>query len=282
MEFISNGAWILPDGWPLDIKRKILSISVEEVYGVDWAGFSKPSFKNFTSQFYDNLDDVSWFKFIWHKQNALRYACYAWMAINGKLKCADKLIVRGIPASPICDFCRGHNESHSHLFFSCDFTFSVISSLLPALNCFYFRPNLYQAFDYFNCNANFNAMEKNCCFLAISVAVYYLWRERNVRRFSNSWNSPDYLKTVISSAIRAKIGISGVNPFLGCSWMVGFPLVPMKSGIAGLPASSVLMLLALLVHSSLANLFRSRCSSLSWTMMKLPDPLDGLWATRDL
>ncbi|XP_020672498.1 uncharacterized protein LOC110092330 [Dendrobium catenatum] len=206
MDFISNGPWNLPDGWPVDIKQKILTISVEEVSGVDWAGISKPSFKTFTSHFFDNLEDVSRFKFIWHKKNALRYACYSWMAINGKLKCADKLIYRGIPASPICDFCRGHNESHSHLFFSCDFTFTVISSLLPALKCFYFRPNLYQVYDFFNCNANFNASEKNCCFLAISVAVYYIWREQNVRRFTNSWNSPDYVKTIITSAIHTKIG----------------------------------------------------------------------------
>ncbi|KAI0492377.1 hypothetical protein KFK09_026648 [Dendrobium nobile] len=52
MDFISNGAWTILDSWPVEIKQKIITISVEDVSGVDWVGISKPSFKNFNSHFF--------------------------------------------------------------------------------------------------------------------------------------------------------------------------------------------------------------------------------------
>ncbi|KAI0524434.1 hypothetical protein KFK09_003803 [Dendrobium nobile] len=192
-EFISNGAWSLLDCLPSAIKHQILTISVEETYGVHWAGISKPTFMTFTSHFDDNMEDVNWFKFIWHKKSALRYACYSWMAINGKLKCADKLILR------------------EFRLLLCVISVEGIMRLIHIFSL--------AVYDFINCNTNFNAIEKNCYFFAISVAVYHIWRERNVRRFTNTWNSPDYVKTVITTAIRAKIAFAD-RFLIGCNWLV--------------------------------------------------------------
>ncbi|KAI0511332.1 hypothetical protein KFK09_011961 [Dendrobium nobile] len=145
-DIILNGVWNVPAGWSNDICGKIQEIAIEEEDELVWVGVTKPIFKNFTALFYSDMDNVDWCKFIWHKKHALRYACYAWMAIQGKLKTADSLIRRSIPAPPYCNFCLEHFENHSHLFFGCDFTFEVLSKLLPAVNGFYLRPNLFQFF----------------------------------------------------------------------------------------------------------------------------------------
>ncbi|KAI0498392.1 hypothetical protein KFK09_021633 [Dendrobium nobile] len=86
-EFISNRHWVLPDYVPAVIKTSILGISIEEEQPVfTWEGSSNPSYRNFMALFYSQYDDVVWSKYIWHKKYALRYACYAWMAVQGKLK----------------------------------------------------------------------------------------------------------------------------------------------------------------------------------------------------
>lgn len=98
--------------------------------------------------FFFNLAKVSWSQFIWHKKHALRYSCYSWMAILRRLKCDDILIRRSIPISPLCSFCQDAPESHRHLFFECDFSFMVITSILTFFNSFLFRPTLCQIFVY--------------------------------------------------------------------------------------------------------------------------------------
>ncbi|PKU70783.1 hypothetical protein MA16_Dca012536 [Dendrobium catenatum] len=127
------------------------------------------------------------------------------MTILGKLKSADSLIRRGLPVSPICNFCSGHLETHSHLFFGCDFTFGVLSKLLPATNAFYLRPNLFQVHDFMWNNANLAVLEKNLASLAISAIVYFLWRERNQRRFSEARKSLNQLCDDICAAVCAKV-----------------------------------------------------------------------------
>ncbi|KAL0918064.1 hypothetical protein M5K25_010052 [Dendrobium thyrsiflorum] len=205
MDFISNDQWMLIAYLPSDIKSNIINITIGEAPMLTWNGLSKPTAKMFKANFFSNMDTVSWAKFIWHKRFALRFGCFAWMAIQRKLKCADILIYRGIPVPPLCGFCIGNNETHSHLFFECDFSFTVITKLFPVLNCFYLRPNLSQTFDFFYNSQHYNALEKNFCFITISATVYFIWRERNKRRFSNSWDSPYSITAATINAIRSKV-----------------------------------------------------------------------------
>ncbi|PKU65301.1 Putative ribonuclease H protein [Dendrobium catenatum] len=204
-DIILNGVWNLPAGWPIDICGKIKNIGIEEEDDMVWVGVAKPVFKHFTAMFYSNMDNVDWCKFIWHKKHALRYACYAWMAIQGKLKTADSLIRRSIPAPPHCNFCLEHFENHSHLFFGCDFTFEVLSKLLPGVNAFYLRPNLFQVYDFFWNNSNTSKLEKIFCSMTVSVTIYFLWRERNQRRFKGDIGNVDAILKKICSAVQAKV-----------------------------------------------------------------------------
>ncbi|PKU85081.1 hypothetical protein MA16_Dca018195 [Dendrobium catenatum] len=127
------------------------------------------------------------------------------MAILGKLKCADSLIRRGLQVNPLCNFCSGHSETHSHLFFGCDFTFGVLTKLLPATNAYYLRPNLFQVYDFMWNNANLAVLEKKFASLAISSIVYFLWRERNQRRFSDVRKSINQVCDDICVAVCAKV-----------------------------------------------------------------------------
>ncbi|PKU62559.1 Putative ribonuclease H protein [Dendrobium catenatum] len=204
-DVIMNGRWNLPSSWPNNISSRILSIPILDVDNLTWIGPSKPSSKFFSSHFYSSLDKVEWYKYIWHKKHAIRFACYAWMAILGKLKCADSLIRRGLQVNPVCNFCSGLPETHSHLFFWCDFSFGVLTKLLPAANNFFLRPNLFQVYDFMWNHANLAVLEKKFVSLAISAIVYFLWRERNQRRFVDVKKSINQVCEDICLAVCAKV-----------------------------------------------------------------------------
>ncbi|KAL0922303.1 hypothetical protein M5K25_006276 [Dendrobium thyrsiflorum] len=189
--YLSNEGWELPTYVPSDIAEIIYSVPILETEIFAWEGSSNFQFKSFMTHFHAGLREFPWHNFVWFKNNALRLSAYTWMAMLGKLKTADVLLSRAIPAP----------ESHKHLFFECDYNFNVLTELLPELGAFLLRPNIFQAFELLD-NTLFS--DKKFGFLTITAAIYYLWMERNSRRFSNSWNSPEHIFNLISKALKLK------------------------------------------------------------------------------
>ncbi|KAL0913878.1 hypothetical protein M5K25_017370 [Dendrobium thyrsiflorum] len=204
-DFICNGRWALPSSFPEHICNVISNVPILDNSGIAWDGSNLPNFQIFSSHFYGNLEQVTWFKYIWHKKFALRFSVYAWMAILGKLKTYDVLLRRHIYTPSECSFCRVHQETHSHLLFECDFSFSVLSSLLPSVSAFLLRPNISQVFEFLDNTLQLHTLEKNFCFLVVCCSTYFIWRERNNRRFSGKWESPNTVTANIKHAIRLKV-----------------------------------------------------------------------------
>ncbi|KAI0524788.1 hypothetical protein KFK09_004174 [Dendrobium nobile] len=213
--FIVDDKWVLPDVFPPEIYYVISSIDIlEEQPVITWEGSPSPPppNKKIMASFHDNFDDVAWCKFIWHKGHALRYSCYAWMALIGKLKTSDNLITRGIMVAGHCSFCCDHLENHSHIFFECDYTFSILTDLIPVTGMFNLRPNLMQVLNFFDNMHDYSRRDKCFCYLTLATIIYFTWRERNCRIFSNVWNSPGKVKFDIINAVRAKtINWNGID-----------------------------------------------------------------------
>ncbi|XP_020679888.1 uncharacterized protein LOC110097698 [Dendrobium catenatum] len=205
--FILNNNWVIPDCIPIEVKDSIVKTVIDEDCkpSILWQYKQNPISINFLDLFHANLEDVAWNKFIWHKGFALRFACFTWMALLGKLKTADNLISKGIQVNAGCIFCSGHLESHSHVFFECDYSFSIMTGLFPCMNTFYLRPNIMQTFDFLSNIRSHVKNECNLCYITVAAMVYFIWRERNRRRFSGDWISPNDLKMTIIHAILAKV-----------------------------------------------------------------------------
>ncbi|PKU69027.1 hypothetical protein MA16_Dca002295 [Dendrobium catenatum] len=127
------------------------------------------------------------------------------MAAIGKLKTVDNLISRGIAVPLSCSLCQNFPENHNHLFFGCLFSFSILTRLLPELNCFLLRPTLLQILDFIKLSSIYNRQEKDFGSLTVSCTIYHIWRERNNRRFSNASLNSVKIICNISSAIRLKV-----------------------------------------------------------------------------
>ncbi|PKU83287.1 hypothetical protein MA16_Dca006688 [Dendrobium catenatum] len=135
----------------------------------------------------------------------MRYSSYTWLAINEGLKSAENLALRGILITPACYLCQNEDESSSHMFFQCPFSFSILHSLLPDVRGFLLRPNLLQLFEHFEDCQSIEGAECNFCYFVICCTLYFLWRERNDRRYGGKYSTIHTLCHKISMAITAKV-----------------------------------------------------------------------------
>ncbi|PKU79650.1 hypothetical protein MA16_Dca019163 [Dendrobium catenatum] len=125
---------------------------------------------------------------IWHKKHVLKHSVFVWLALIGGLKTADALLMRNIQVSGTCSLCLEHAETVSHLFFECSYTFSILNGIIPSMQCFLLRPTILQIFDWVN-GAHKDTQEvHNFYKLVICCVIYFIWKERNNRRFGNSIN----------------------------------------------------------------------------------------------
>ncbi|PKU83590.1 hypothetical protein MA16_Dca008277 [Dendrobium catenatum] len=124
------------------------------------------------------------------------------MAISGGLKTADALIARGINVDPKCSLCHCYAETVSHLFFECDYSFTILTKLMFNLGFLLLRPNVLRIFEYIKDTKDKN---KEFYYLLICSSVYFIWRERNERKFGGNSVSSTSLALKIKVVVFSRI-----------------------------------------------------------------------------
>ncbi|KAL0921833.1 hypothetical protein M5K25_008945 [Dendrobium thyrsiflorum] len=200
-DYVDLGTWLLPE--PLVQNLDSFSITSVASNGVTWKT-CKPCFSVFILEYFKEVEHVSWAKFLWHKHFALKYTIYAWLALNRGLKTADELSRRNILINHTCPLCFNHPESVDHLFFECDYGFTILVKLMPSLGNFLFRPRLLQLLEYLGDCDFLDIGKQNLYLFTVCCAIYYLWRERNERRFNSNFRSTSTLCSLIKHAVEHK------------------------------------------------------------------------------
>ncbi|PKU84697.1 Putative ribonuclease H protein [Dendrobium catenatum] len=205
--YFTGGRWNCLDSLPVWTRHLFCNFPVTSSDSdcLIWKGCSKPMFKNFRLHFFKDFEKVGWSKFIWHKRSSLRFSSYAWLLMCNGLKLADVLAKRNIIIHPTCQLCLDDEENSNHLFFLCDYSFAVLTHMLPVLHCFLFRPNLMQVFQFLEDFDEYCGKEKSFCYFVICCAIYYIWRERNNRRFASLNSSSHILCKNMGHAISLKV-----------------------------------------------------------------------------
>ncbi|KAL0906030.1 hypothetical protein M5K25_024490 [Dendrobium thyrsiflorum] len=201
---VFNMGWNLPSNIHNNFTSKIseLPIFPETHKTLTWNNCPVTAFGQYISHFYIDLVNCSWYDCIWHKNYAIRYASFAWSCIIGGLKTAAALSHRNIYVDPTCSLCNGSVESSSHLFFECDFSFSILVKIIPDAAVLLFRPSILQLLDWIN---EHDCSMKDLRLLSACCSMYHIWKERNGRRFGNSVNSQSTVISHIKKAVYAKI-----------------------------------------------------------------------------
>lgn len=77
----------------------------------------------------DNWPKVGWAHIIWFPQCNPRHAFIIWLAIQGRLSTEDRMHLWQTSGTLKCVFCANCEDSHSHLFFHCDYTMNMWNEL---------------------------------------------------------------------------------------------------------------------------------------------------------
>ncbi|KAL0924452.1 hypothetical protein M5K25_005283 [Dendrobium thyrsiflorum] len=206
-DWINPLGWNIPPSVPAALSAFIRAIPISQLDGVNilWKNSNKAVFRDFYQEFFANDADFILHDLIWHKNHSLRFSAYSWLACMGGLKTAVEMIKRNIHITDSsCNFCYVHVETSAHLLFECDYSFMVLSSIIPSFANFFLRPNLGQALQHIG-NLDIQKDIKNGMLLALNASVYHLWIERNRRRFNNDATSSCTLIRKIKRALSFRI-----------------------------------------------------------------------------
>nr|GEV73046.1 hypothetical protein [Tanacetum cinerariifolium] len=179
-EIIHEGRWVWPIEWNSDFKElKQIQIPVlrdkveDKAVWISNTGMEQ-SFKvsNVWKDMNSNTRKVDWYPLVWFTQASPRHAFVTWLAIQKRLMTQDKLLIWRPNEDLKCALC---NKKWDHM----------VSEMktLPS-------------------NKNIWSIVRR---LVCSVAVYYIWQERNNRLFKKEKRDKKTIFNIVIETIRMKL-----------------------------------------------------------------------------
>ncbi|KAJ9536551.1 hypothetical protein OSB04_un000303 [Centaurea solstitialis] len=124
-----------------------------------------------------------WTKFVWFKGHIPKHGFCMWTACHGRLPTQDRIRTwKHDPPDFVCALCGSGPDSHSHSFFMCPFSLVVWSRIKVEVGLGGFPDDWNLLVDRLNDN---QGPKRKIQKLALSGAVYFIWRERNRRLFTS-------------------------------------------------------------------------------------------------
>ncbi|XP_071708811.1 uncharacterized protein [Rutidosis leptorrhynchoides] len=205
----SNDSW----GWRQMLRlRDIMKPHVHiDTNGEFWWRTSNNKLKPYSSNLVwkdlrDNVAKVEWYHVVWYPQITPKHAFISWLAVQQRLLTQDRLM-KWYPHEVFkCNFSGKHEDSHSHLFFKCEFTSKVWEKKTKSLIVYKGLHN--DLLSIVHDLAKYTAVKdiKNISNkIAIASAVYFVWMERNRRQFMKLMKSVDEVFQDIREYIRVKL-----------------------------------------------------------------------------
>ncbi|KAJ9546758.1 hypothetical protein OSB04_019301 [Centaurea solstitialis] len=155
---------------------------------------------------------VPWYKLIWFSQGIPRHAFFLWLAARERLRTLDRLGAWNISEDKVCVLCNNGVESHSHLFVECCYSrefwrclegvsgiYNLIMGLFGAINSW---ADLVVELSKYNYGRSIWSVVHRLVFAA---GVYFLWQERNNRRYGDNHRSVVVLARQVLELIKLKL-----------------------------------------------------------------------------
>ncbi|KAL0899355.1 hypothetical protein Bca101_083316 [Brassica carinata] len=222
-----NGSWRIPSARS-DAQLQLLaflttiSLNTNSDY-YEWEINGKSRLKFSTGEVYHYLrgpvTDVQWASVVWPSRGIPRQSFHCWLVTKDRLPTRDRILRWGIQIAPLCLLCNAAPESRNHLFWDCNFSFSLWHQV--AARCNLFAPQR-------DCDGSLAQMIslssprplRLLTILAWQATLYWLWNERNTRLHANTFRSIDSLFNQIDRQLRNKTqSFKESNPTLSSSML---------------------------------------------------------------
>nr|GEV42450.1 hypothetical protein [Tanacetum cinerariifolium] len=147
---LDNGVWVWPAHYiamfPKLRKIVVLNLSNgtnDKVYWLDNQNDKKEfSTKQVWIDLRDNVEKVNWHHVVWYSQFQPRHAFLLWLAIKERLATQDRLANWNCQINDECPLCQKERDSHSHLFFKCEFANQIWERLKEKMGNIRFQNEL--------------------------------------------------------------------------------------------------------------------------------------------
>ncbi|XP_059669136.1 uncharacterized protein LOC132314275 [Cornus florida] len=155
------------------------------------------SLKHTISHIMDHDTLVPWYNLVWHTVSIPRMKFNMWLAIQSRLPTLDSRAM--VHHGNTCVLCGIENESHSHLFFRCDFS-APLWKFIQARCRFYnyfltWEDLILWISSQWKSNSSISILRK----IPLSALVYHTWKERNNRIFRGNPSTQNRVLTKTSS-----------------------------------------------------------------------------------
>lgn len=120
---------------------------------------------------------------VWFPAHVPKCSVISWLAILNRLYTEDRLVLFGMKSISCCSL-YPDNESHDHLFFNCSYSTRVWNAIINKLNETW-SPRTWANWIDLLSAVKGKSLRSTTIKLAFTVTVYYIWMERNLRKFQN-------------------------------------------------------------------------------------------------
>ena len=148
---------------------------------------------------------VSWHKAVWFRESVPRYSFIQWIANLGRLTTRDRLRQWGMNVPAACVLCSTGLDSHTHLFFECEFSSSIWVSLSSRIARNPPRTLLSAASWALNVQFSPPFFARKILKLLLQSSIYMIWKERNNRVFSGNHGTLASTKSLIDITMRNRL-----------------------------------------------------------------------------
>lgn len=161
---------------------------------------------------------VPWRTAVWTYGGIPKHSFFTWLLVLNRCPTRDRILGWGLQTDPACLLCNFSQESRDHLFFNCNLSWTVWSSI--ALRC-QLQPLRSWSATVTQMQAIQGPKDKRrLSLLAWQCSMYFLWGERNNRLHRNTFRSADSLLRLIDSTVRNRIStFRDQNPRLSSSML---------------------------------------------------------------
>ncbi|CAL9215493.1 unnamed protein product [Arabidopsis halleri] len=216
-EATREGHWYFPNARSLQAEQLQVCLSSvappSPLRGPDWYQWKQPtgtytekfSSKGTWMQIRHISPHVAWHKAVWFKESVPRFSFIHWLASHERLTTRDRLLQWGMNVPPACVLCTTGLDSHAHLFFECEFSRSVWTSIAGKISQ---NPpiSLSSASMWvLGVQSSPPHYASKILKLLLQTSVYMIWKERNRRVFSAETCTLSATKSLVDRTIRNRL-----------------------------------------------------------------------------
>nr|XP_043625584.1 uncharacterized protein LOC122597009 [Erigeron canadensis] len=216
-DLYENGEWKFPVAWydlfPVLISLPSLHLQ-DRSDSLLWRDHLDRDMNYSSTNVWDTIrhkgNVVTWVNLVWFPQCIPRHAFHLWLVMRKKLKTQDRMKYWDAGSETnlrlmCCSFCQRGLDSHSHLFFECEFS-SLVWNEVKSLADLQHLPNQWEAIvSWMIAQQQQNTAQIIIAKLVLAAVSYFVWQERNNRLFSTKKRSAMALVEVIKYTVRLKL-----------------------------------------------------------------------------